>query len=171
MNILFRLCINKLSAGKWLQKKITINCLVLKRQLVVLEVEIIFSSRRKKLLKIWPVHGCLDGLKKNSISALFQSILRGAPLQSKYSSSEWINTKEKELTGIVQWKRYSFKFESPSVSVVECPPLDATPSPLTSTGLSFGRYSASVFRNYPIVPSYCPNVVNSTQAREVTKDL
>ena len=63
--------------------------------------------------------------KKNSISALFQSILRQAPLQSKYSSSEWINTKEKELTGIVQWKRDSFKFESPSVSVVECPPLDA----------------------------------------------
>ena len=163
MNILFRLCINKLSAGKWLQKKITINCLVLKRQLVVLEVVIIFSSRSKKL------PGLLRA--KEKLSTLFQSISRQAPLQSKYSSSEWINTKEKELTGIVQWKRYSFKFESPSVSVVECPPLDATPSPLTSTGLSFARYSASVFWNYPIVPSYCPKVVNSTQVREVTKDL
>ena len=33
------------------KKKITINCLVLKRQLAVLEVVIIFSSRSKKLLK------------------------------------------------------------------------------------------------------------------------
>ena len=33
------------------KKKQTIKCLVLKRQLVVLEVVIIFSSRSKKLLK------------------------------------------------------------------------------------------------------------------------
>ena len=71
MNILFRLCINKLSAGKWLQKIITINCVVLKRQLVVLEVVIIFSSPRKKLLKYDQFMVAFTGKRKTRLALYF----------------------------------------------------------------------------------------------------
>ena len=53
------------------KKKKTINCPVLKRQLVVLEVVIIFSSPRKKLLKYDQFMVAFTGKRKTRLALYF----------------------------------------------------------------------------------------------------
>jgi len=72
---------------------------VLKRQPVVLEVVIIFSSRSKKLLRDDQDMVAFTGKRKTRLALYFNQFYEKRHCNR---NTEWINTKEKELTGTVQ---------------------------------------------------------------------